>query len=191
MIKRINLLGAPSSGKTTVASVVFAHLKERGFEVELVPEYIKSWVYEQKFPQGYDELYVFAKQIHAEDVYLRGGAKLIVTDASPLLVCFYMWYGGHPYWRDLMNVYTYYNELNPSLNILLTAEGLAFQETGRYHGLEECKRIHEQLKIFLTISNVKSYETFAPVDLGAIIGCVDTNTPSTEAVCSHSTPTVE
>ena len=47
MTKIINLYGAPGSGKSTIASGLFFHMKMAGLNVELASEYIKSKVFEE------------------------------------------------------------------------------------------------------------------------------------------------
>ena len=45
----INFIGAPGTGKTTICSLVFAHLKIAGYVVEYVQEYAKKLVWEGQF----------------------------------------------------------------------------------------------------------------------------------------------
>jgi hypothetical protein len=63
MIRRICLHAGPGSGKSTLAARVFGELKVRGYDVEHVPEYIKTWAHAGRKPESYDQLYVFAKQL--------------------------------------------------------------------------------------------------------------------------------
>lgn len=83
-IRRVNFYSGPGAGKSTLAARTFAELKIRGYDIEHIPEYIKTWAHEGRKPISYDQLYVFAKQLKAEDVILRN-VDLIVTD-SPLLM---------------------------------------------------------------------------------------------------------
>lgn len=43
-LKVINLYGAPSSGKSTLAAYVFAKMKAAGYDIELVTEYAKELI---------------------------------------------------------------------------------------------------------------------------------------------------
>ena len=81
-------MGAPCTGKSTLASYIFYCLKKNNFNIELTSEYIKSWVYQKHFPKGFEGLYILSKQVYAEETYLQNGADLIVTD-SPLLLNYY------------------------------------------------------------------------------------------------------
>jgi hypothetical protein len=58
----VNLFGAPGTGKSTTAAGVFFQLKWRGLKVELVGEYAKDVVWEERFSLLQDQLYVLAKQ---------------------------------------------------------------------------------------------------------------------------------
>lgn len=84
MTKVINLYGGPSTGKSTMASHIFAELKWRGVNVELVNEFAKGKVWENSLNVLKNQNYVFGKQSH----YMWRVAPhvdVIVTD-SPILL---------------------------------------------------------------------------------------------------------
>ena len=56
----INLIGAPGSGKTTIATDLFSKMKYLGYNVELVTEYAKELVWEQRHETFKNELYIFS-----------------------------------------------------------------------------------------------------------------------------------
>lgn len=131
MIRRINLAGGPGCGKTTTAARLFGELSARGHRVEHVREYIKKWAYASRKPQSYDQLYVFAKQVHAEDSVLRHVLHL-VTDC-PLLVCVaYCKYYGFPAAGDVLSVARRFESEFPSVHILLNRVGIPYVQEGRY-----------------------------------------------------------
>ena len=45
MIRRINIYGGPGVGKSTLAASIFAFMKKRGDNVELVQEFVKQFAY--------------------------------------------------------------------------------------------------------------------------------------------------
>lgn len=80
----INLYGGPGTGKSTTAAAVFAELKMRGYNVELVTEYAKGMTWQKSAKVLKNQIYVFGKQHH----YLtrpQNQVDVIVTD-SPLLM---------------------------------------------------------------------------------------------------------
>jgi hypothetical protein len=61
-MKVINLFSGPGVGKSTLAAGLFYEMKCQRLEVELVQEYAKDLVWEQRLNMLSDQLYVFAKQ---------------------------------------------------------------------------------------------------------------------------------
>lgn len=84
----ICLYGAPGSGKSTCAASLFAHYKQRGGKTELVREYIKHWVWENRAVKPYDEAYIAVKQARQEAVLL-GKVDTIITDCPLYVSAFY------------------------------------------------------------------------------------------------------
>lgn len=90
MIKTIviNLFGAPGCGKSTTASKIFYELKKIHLDVELVSEYAKELVWEERYETMKDEIYIFGKQQHKFQ-RLKDKVKFIVTDRPIALSKFY------------------------------------------------------------------------------------------------------
>lgn len=84
----INLMGAPGTGKSTVASELFSKMKWLGYDVELVSEYAKELVWEERNETFKNELYLFAKQ-HHRMFRLNNKVKYIITDRPLILSIFY------------------------------------------------------------------------------------------------------
>lgn len=89
MKKIICLYGGPGSGKSTTAAGVFYKLKTLGYNSELVREYVKDWVWEDRKIQEGDQTYFFAKQSRKERTMIKNSLDFIITDSPLILTHFY------------------------------------------------------------------------------------------------------
>jgi hypothetical protein len=169
---RINLYAGAGCGKSTTASYVFSRLKQKNYKVELVHEYIKKWAYENKQPKSFDQVYIFGKQLNAEDSLLQSGVEHLVTDSPILMQVFYSKKYGFPCWRQLMEIAKAFELAHPSLNIFLDREGLTYQQAGRYESESEAKVVDEEMHVYLD-EYVGSYKVFKSKDLDQIIEYID------------------
>lgn len=80
--KVISLYGGPGTGKSTTGSLLFAHLKMKDINCELVREYIKDWIWEGRAIKSTDQVYILAKQARREQI-LYGAVDVVITD-SPM-----------------------------------------------------------------------------------------------------------
>lgn len=167
---RISFFGGPGSGKSTLAARVFAEMKMRGTDVELVTEYVKQMAYEGRKPQGYDELFIFAKQIHREELALRH-VPVIVTDCPPLMCVTYARALGFPCWQSLMGVADEWDATHKSLNFFIERT-VPYKPDGRFQTEEKANEvaddirgmIHSQIdyKTIRFMGGVGTYRTLAP-----------------------------
>jgi nicotinamide riboside kinase len=84
----VNLIAAPSSGKSTLMADIFAKLKWKNIDCELVTEFAKDLVWEDRQETFKDELYIFAKQNHRL-FRVNGKVDVIITDRPLLLTILY------------------------------------------------------------------------------------------------------
>lgn len=115
----INLFGAPGAGKSTGAAIVFAELKKRGVNAELVTEFAKDKTWEGNAMALGCQEYVFGKQSYRL-ARCRADVDVIVTD-SPLPLS--LLYTTDPalladgaFQQVVMNVFNSYNNLNYYVN---------------------------------------------------------------------------
>lgn len=90
----INIVGGPGAGKSTIASGVFNLLKMSQRDAELVNEYPKSLVWEERKKTFDDSLYLFAKQSHIQ-YSINGKVDYMVTDRPLIMSNMY-----HNFWMD-------------------------------------------------------------------------------------------
>jgi hypothetical protein len=99
----IGFIGAPCSGKTTTAALVFAALKQMNKIVEFVPECARAYICKKREEEGntftldnYDQVDICLLQKYYEDLFLNSGNDVIVlTDSSTYNAFLYM----TPDWR--------------------------------------------------------------------------------------------
>lgn len=148
--RRIGLFGGPGSGKSTLMAWLFSELKSRQIEIEMVPEWIKHWTYENKIPKGYDQIYVYGNVIQQEELALRSGKTEIVIADAPLLINIYygIWFGA-PGMKYLTAITRLFEKDYPSLNIFLKRANFEFSDIARFHSEEQSKHIDAEMLNFL------------------------------------------
>lgn len=170
IIRRINLLGGPGLGKSTLAAFIFQQMKKEGYKIELVTEYIKTWTYIPRSPRSWDSFYCQMKQVHQEDVILRSGMPLIITDSPIFLGCFYAWHHGDPGVPMMLDVVKRFDQMYPSLTILLDRGTIFYDPAGRYETQKQALEADQQLAIFAEC-HIK-FETFSAIEHQAILDYV-------------------
>jgi adenylate kinase family enzyme len=133
---RINLYGGPSIGKSTMAAWLVAHLKMALPNVELVDEFVKNWAYEGKIPKGWDQLLIFASQLHKEEFLFKHGVDTIVTDSPIIQQAVYM--EGMFFKPELLSLALKFEKEFPGLHIVLQREPeKRYDAVGRFQTKEQ------------------------------------------------------
>lgn len=161
----VNLYGGPGTGKSTNAARLFTMLKDEGIEVELVTEYAKDLVWEDRMKTLDNQLYVFAKQHHRIN-RLLGKVDVIITD-SPLLLS--VLYGrlnnnniSETFEKLVCEVHSEMNTLDVFLNRVKP-----YNPNGRLQTEEEAKKIDAITKNLLGECCLESWYEFE----GSAAGC--------------------
>ena len=149
MTKIINLFGGPGVSKSTTASQIFADLKWKNINCEMVREYAKEKVWENSMDLLDNQLYVFSKQYHRQFV-LRDKVDIVITD-SPLLLS--MVYGKNK--TDLFHqlVLERFNEYD-NMNFYLI-RNKPYHESGRYQTESQAKVLDKIILDILINNNIK------------------------------------
>lgn len=115
----INLFGAPGAGKSTGAAIVFAELKKRGVNAELVTEFAKDKTWEGNATALGCQEYVFGKQSYRL-ARCRADVDIIVTDSPLPLSILYTQdpalLAGDAFRQVVMNVFNSYHNCNYYIN---------------------------------------------------------------------------
>lgn len=146
-LKVINLFSGPCGGKSTTAAGLFYKMKLAGFEVELVTEYAKELVYDNRLNDMLDrQEYIFAKQ-HTKIHRLRGKVDWVITD-SPLLLSYVYaqdtWRCVNSFRSLVLDTVATYDNINLYLN-----RPDIYQEYGRNHNREEANEIDQSILTML------------------------------------------
>lgn len=84
---RIALLGAASTGKSTLAQALASHLRLRGRHAVAVPEVLRAWCErEGRAPRPGEQLAIALEQESQVDSALAAGADVVVADTTALMV---------------------------------------------------------------------------------------------------------
>ena len=155
MIRRINLFGAPCSGKSTIAAHTFSKLKLRedfgDLNFEMIQEKAKEWSYENRVISKYDQLTLFAKQIEREYRVLNSSKNnIIITDSPVLLAVYYAKKVQFIGFEELQKIsQDFDNEYRP-LNIFIEQHpDSVYNESGRYETSNEALIIKKDLYRFM------------------------------------------
>jgi tRNA uridine 5-carbamoylmethylation protein Kti12 len=144
MTTYINLYGGPGVGKSTVAAGLFHMLKQRGASVELVTEFVKDLVWEDRAATIAIQPYVSMKQ-YRNLARLKGKVDYVITDSPLIKDSVY----AKRFSPDLPSCYyellVYLQEsLGTSFNVYLERE-FKYDEEGRYQKEDEAKQIDKEL----------------------------------------------
>jgi len=171
---RINFFGSAGCGKSTVSSGVFYELKTRGFNVELIAEYIKKWAYENKIPKSFEQVYIFGKQLNSEDRLLNSGVQHLVTDSPIAMQIFYARKTHLKCWEALADISNAFEEKYPSINIFLDREGIPYQKLGRFENEDQAKQNDQEMLEFMR-EFVPNHTIVRSSDLYKIMGCINSS----------------
>lgn len=149
----VNFIGGPSAGKSTMAAHVFALLKWKDVNCELVTEYAKDKTWEGSFGVLQHQEYVFGKQLFRIS-RLENHVEAILTDAPLLHSLVYANERTSPEFRSF--VLSEHNKRN-NLNILLTRVK-KYNPKGRSQNEEEARQIDAEIKSTLDMWRIPYME---------------------------------
>ncbi len=170
-IRRINLISGPGSGKSITATNIRAQLGFRGYDIELVNEVIKDWTYIPRIPTSCDGFFLQASQVEKEDIRLRAGVELIVSDSPLMLQYFYAKWHNAPLQKPMLQAALEFEKMYPSIHISMQRNDEFYSEVGRYEKLEEAKEIDKAIEQVL-FNNGIDYIPFSCLDQDGLINAI-------------------
>lgn len=148
----VNLWGGPGAGKSTLAAQIFAALKIRGVNAELVTEFAKDLVWTERNKELGDQVYILGKMYH-KLWRLKDKVDVAVID-SPLPLCIYYDQGKTPFMGQFV---TSLFEQFKNYNILLE-RNFPYQQEGRYQDEQGAVKVHDEIKQLMDFLEIE-YET--------------------------------
>ena len=157
----VNLFGVPSAGKSTGAAYIFAKLKMKGINAELITEFVKDKVWEENKEVFKNQAYIFGKQSFKIS-RCKDKVDVLITDSPLPLSIFYNKDEvlGEDFNKVVMNVFNSYN----NLNYLLTRVK-PYNPIGRLQSEEESNALKQPM-IELLESRGITYQEYPGSDKG-------------------------
>lgn len=137
----VNLFGVPGAGKSTGAAYVFAQLKMKGINVELVTEFAKDKVWEDNTEVFKNQAYLFGKQSYRLS-RCKDKVDVIVTDSPLPLSIFYNndLNLTENFNKSVMDVFNSYNNIN-----FLLLRTKPYNPIGRHQSEEESDALKQPM----------------------------------------------
>ena len=139
----VNLFGGPGVGKSTTAAGVFTLLKLHDVECELITEYAKDLVWEERHKTFRDQQYIFAKQNHRL-WRVHDRVDVVVTDCPLMLSPIYgerYKTGSLEFNKNVEQVTDTYNNLN-----IVLERTKKYNQNGRNETEDEARDVDNAIK---------------------------------------------
>lgn len=159
----VNLYGGPGTGKSTTAAALFAELKYRGHDVELVREFAKDLVWQKRQRDMRTLGFILGEQSYRLAT-VAPQVQVTITD-SPILLT--RVYDTNTAMKQLsLDIYKTYDNLD-----IFLERKKAYNPNGRNETLEEAVQKDVEIRRMLTQS-VTSFHVM-PADRDAVPAIID------------------
>lgn len=160
--KLIMIIGAPASGKSTLASEVHTELKKRNKNSIFISEVATDFIAEWGIPNTpIDQMVIFYKQLNKEIMFLDS-KEFIVCDSSSILNYFYFrkLFPKKPSNKDIATINHLQKEILKHINTIdhifyvPPMIGIDTNDGIRYHQADDIKRLDRWIKSYLELENI-------------------------------------
>lgn len=159
--KLITIIGAPASGKSTLATSVHTELKKQGKNSVFISEAATDYIAEYGIPNTpVDQIVIFYKQLNRERMFIDS-KEYIICDSSGILNYFYFrnLFGEKLSNKDIAIINHLQKEILKSLNqwsfIFYVPPMIENTEDGiRYQDTEQILKIDRWIKTYLELENI-------------------------------------
>jgi len=180
-IRRINLYGGPGTGKSTMAAGLYYEMKMHSNsnnhvkQYELVREYVKTWAWEGRKITGFDQFYIFSKQMRSEEVCLKNGVDVIITDSPLPLSYMYTVAYNLDCRSELKQAALAFEAKYPALHVMLVRDhDKPYNGKGRFQSLDEAINLDTMAR--LTLKNLEfPYIEVTSFDMPSLLNIVKSN----------------
>lgn len=150
----INFFGGPGCGKSTTAALLYAELKIKNINCELVNEFAKDLVWQNSLDDLKNQIYVFGNQ-HHRMFRLIDKVDIIITDSPLLLTLAYADKDMFLSMEELVfNEHNKYNNINIFLN-----RNETYQENGRKEDYDNAIKLDNIIQKILKRGKIE-YESW-------------------------------
>jgi nicotinamide riboside kinase len=178
---RIAILGAESTGKSTLVHALEASLRNAGMTVRAVPEYLREWcALHQRTPRPEEQAHIAREQM--QRARIPEGTTLL-SDTTALMTAVYsdvLFGDASLYEQGLWDLRTYTHVLVTGLDLPWVADGL------QRDGPEGQQKIHQRLQTILQEAGIPFSMVWGTGDarLGAALKIIQPSRNEDEAQAS-------
>lgn len=165
MSKLISLIGAPASGKSTLATSVHTELKKLGKNSIFISEVATDYIAEYGIPNTpQDQIVIFYKQWNREKMFI-GSKDYIICDSSGILNYFYFrgLFGNKLSNKDIAIINHLQKEILKTINqwdyLFYVPPMIDNVDDGiRYQNQNEILSLDRKIKCYLELENIHHYD---------------------------------
>ena len=165
MSKLVTIIGAPASGKSTLATTVQTELKKQGKNSIFISEAATDYIAEYGVPNTpQDQIVIFYKQTNRERMFI-GSKDYIICDSSGILNYFYFrgLFGNKLSNKDIAVINHLQKEILKTINqwdfVFYVPPIIDNIDDGiRYHDTKQILDLDRKIKSYLELENIKHYD---------------------------------